>query len=804
MDDAHWADAPSLRFLVYLARRLEGVPVLVAVTARMDEGGTEGELVAALAAEPGVRLVTPRPLSEDAVRALVEEGVGDRPDRDFARACHAATGGNPLLVRELVLELRERAVKPVASEASGLEDLAIDGVARPVLRRLERLPAGAGALARAVAVLGDGADLGAAARLAELRGERAHGLADALARAGVLEPGVSLRFVHPLVRAAVAGSLGPGERDATHRRAARILAEAGDFGDRVAAHLAVARPAGEPWALDVLTAAGRRAAARGAPDAAAALLRRALAEQPGAAARQSLLVELGEAEAHASDPAAIEHLEQALEAAPAPAERTRAALALGAAFCSFGRYPEAVAVYERTIDHLGPDEPELALDLEAELLSVAPLDLSTRAIAMERISRIDPDIAPSSRSACRVLACLARDEMVRAGSPRRAIELAERSLAGGYLLADDPIIAFPHAPLVMSISGALERAMQVYDEMLARTRARGAVLSAALLAALRGLAEHQLGRLADAADDERAALEAAETYGAPLIAPWAAGFYVSTLIAQGELEEADAVIGRVAGVAAMPEAFAGVHVLSNRGRLRIAQRRLDEAAADLRECARRLEGWESRNPGLTPWRGEMALVEHLRGRSEEARELAADNLARARGWSAPWVVVRALRVSGVIEGDAGLLREAVEVAAAGGARLEHARALVDLGALLRRSGARRASREPLREGLDVALACGARPVAARAQSELVASGAQPRRLRTSGPDALTPAERRVAAMAADGLTNRAIAQSLFVSEKTVETHMRSVFRKLDVASRSQLVSGHFFSSGGGLSGGLEA
>ena len=93
---------------------------------------------------------------------------------------------------------------------------------------------------------------------------------------------------------------------------------------------------------------------------------------------------------------------------------------------------------------------------------------------------------------------------------------------------------------------------------------------------------------------------------------------------------------------------------------------------------------------------------------------------------------------------------------------------------------------PLRRGLDLALRCGARPVAEEAHTELVASGAQPRRLRESGPASLTPAERRVAGMVAEGMTNRAIAQALFVSEKTVETHLRSVLRKLDLGSRSQV------------------
>ena len=132
------------------------------------------------------------------------------------------------------------------------------------------------------------------------------------------------------------------------------------------------------------------------------------------------------------------------------------------------------------------------------------------------------------------------------------------------------------------------------------------------------------------------------------------------------------------------------------------------------------------------------------------------------------------------------LREAVEVLAGSSARLEHARALVDLGAMLRRANRRKEARDPLQQGLELARKCGAKPLAERAHTELVATGARPRRLVFSGLEALTPSERRVAAMAAEGMTNRELAQALFVTPRTVEVHLSSVYRKLEISSRSQL------------------
>jgi DNA-binding CsgD family transcriptional regulator len=134
-----------------------------------------------------------------------------------------------------------------------------------------------------------------------------------------------------------------------------------------------------------------------------------------------------------------------------------------------------------------------------------------------------------------------------------------------------------------------------------------------------------------------------------------------------------------------------------------------------------------------------------------------------------------------------LLRESAEALEESEAKLELARTLVELGSALRRAGARRDARGPLRRGLDLAHACGGELVAERASAELLAAGARPRRPRATGPDALTASERRVAALARDGLSNREIAQTLFLSRKTVEMHLSHVYGKLGIRSRAQLV-----------------
>jgi DNA-binding CsgD family transcriptional regulator len=149
----------------------------------------------------------------------------------------------------------------------------------------------------------------------------------------------------------------------------------------------------------------------------------------------------------------------------------------------------------------------------------------------------------------------------------------------------------------------------------------------------------------------------------------------------------------------------------------------------------------------------------------------------------------ALRVAGLVNEPHDrleLLAQAVCVLEGSGADLEYGRALVDYGAALRRHGRRARAREPLRTALDLAVRTGATTLADRARAELVAAGAKPRRDRIEGRDALTASERRVADLVAKGLSNREIAQSLFVSLRTVETHLTHAYRKLDVTARAEL------------------
>ena len=247
VDDAHWADAHSLRFLLYLARRLDGLPVMLLISTRSGEQGADPEVWTQLATQPFVRVVRPGALSEQAVAMMLEAGLRQPPAGSFTAASRAATGGTPFLVHELISALAADQVRPDAESAARVQRVGPRTVATTTLVRLARMPKGSVALAQAAAVLAGEARLYRAARLARLPEDEALPALDGLVGAHVLQEGTEvLRFVHPIVRAAIYDELPPGERSRLHREAARLLAAEGAEIDAIAAQLLASEQQAHP------------------------------------------------------------------------------------------------------------------------------------------------------------------------------------------------------------------------------------------------------------------------------------------------------------------------------------------------------------------------------------------------------------------------------------------------------------------------------------------------------------------------------------------------------------------------------
>jgi predicted ATPase len=224
VDDAQWADEPSLRFLLHLAHRLAGLPVVVALTVRTDADRHRHDL-GSLMLEARAPVLRPRPLGESAVSRLVRDSLGDEASTDLCRACAEATGGNPFLLSELLGEFRRDARPANEIDPQAVDRLAPERIAAAVLLRVSRLDPQAPALARAVAVLGEQARLTMCAELAGLAVREASTLVAGLVDLAVLVGGDPLRFVHPIVRTAIYNDLSATEQADLHARAAKLLAE---------------------------------------------------------------------------------------------------------------------------------------------------------------------------------------------------------------------------------------------------------------------------------------------------------------------------------------------------------------------------------------------------------------------------------------------------------------------------------------------------------------------------------------------------------------------------------------------------
>jgi DNA-binding CsgD family transcriptional regulator len=788
IDDLHWADAPSLRWLVYLARRLEGLPLLVVVALRPPEQSRRADLLTELVTDPVTVLVRPRPLGVESVAALARQSFGAEADERFCACCHQATGGNPLLLRALLDMLAAEGVAPTAEAVPRVQEAGPEPVARGVALRLSRLPAEAAMLARAVAILGDRTELALAAALAGVDPKLAWSAAAQLARCDIFRAEARLEFIHPVVRAAVHAEIAPAERAAAHRRAAALLAEARREPEQAAAQLMLVRPAADRFVPPILRQAAARAVGRGAPEAAVAYLHRALEEPPEDDARGEILTELGKVERLVDTPAAVQHLGEAMRLTEAPSRQAELAVEYGRALWYLGDNLQAIKVFQDAIGRLGPGQHELRQLLEAEVISSAWWEAELYPAAQELLAKVGAEDASGGPVSDVLLATLAHHETRRGIDRERTLTLAHRSLASGSLEQGSAVAIF-YAAFAFSLAGRTDVAVAVYDRAIAAARRRGDIFSAGGLLGFRGLLATDRGNLISAAEDLREAVEIMQLRGALTNLQYYAAFLADLRLERGEVEGAEEALA-LPGLGEQPPASAHFsYFLDARGKLRLETRRPLEALADFTEAGRILEAVQIHNPAVRPWRSHAALALHALGRDAEGCELAAEEVELARRWGAPRPIGVALRALGLVQGgQEGELHvaEAVEILASSSARLEHARALVDLGALLRRHKKRSKARELLREGLELAHRLGATPLTERARVELAATGARPRRMVATGLEALTPSEHRVAGMAVEGMSNKDIAQSLFVTVKTVEVHLSSVYRKLGITSRTQL------------------
>lgn len=788
VDDAHWSDAASLRWLAYLLNRLEGLPVLVAIATRPPQSAPRLEGLTTVLAHPGVRILSIGALGESSVAVLVKTALGVDPAPVFAAACLQATAGNPLGLNELLRDLRADGVVPTSAAAGDLETRAPDTIARRVQRDLSLLGNDVEQLACALAVIGDETDLRLVARLADLEVDDAAEAADDLQAVDLISARRPPRFAHPLLRAAVYDRLPTGARQKLHRRSAEILAFEGAQPEAVAAHLLRCEPGRSVDTVTWLRAAAPAALRRGAPEAAVAYLRRAVAEEMDANLRAAILAELGSAEQVARDPAADGHLRRALAA-------TGDRRARGAILCNLALVQEHERaqddLYHQAMEELRDTDPDASTRIDL-LLTGSSAGYPELATSVEghypRLRDLAKSGGPNAEFARVTLAMLLSH---RDGNREEALSWIGSGFDWkAHYDAPGPVPAFGCYWVALTLLGIddLHGAARVCENVLRAAATDGYVVMVAASLIHKAHAEFRIGLLADAEADATAAFEMSKQQ-LPWFVPGIGAHLAQILFERGRHQEAYQVIE---GVKLRPDgttdgAEPGIREI--RGRLRCARGWRQRGLEDLRASGMVSELLLMRNPIISPWRASLATA-LTHDCPEEARLLAEENLTNARRSGIPRGVGVALRTLARLDRDEAvhLLRAAVAALEESPGQLDLARALTDLGAALRRRGHRVDAREPLREALEIAARCGAVALMERVREEAIAAGARPRRPRLRGVDALTPSELRVARLAAEGRSNPEIAQVLFITARTVADHLSSSYGKLAIRSREQLAT----------------
>jgi len=786
VDDADLADAASLRFLLYLTERIRPLPMALVLSAGSALRCADAAVLREVTQHRATTKLRIAPLTPDGTARCLRRSPLADADQRFCQAVHEATAGNPLMIHALAELLADAGTKPVDGASGLVASSAPPALSAAVLTRIRPLGRSAERLLRAAALLGDSAELRLAAGLAGLELSAAAVAADQLVHAGLLSPAERLTFVHPIVSRAVEADQPPGEHAEAHRRAAQLLADDDAPVEVVAGHLLESTRSGSGWVVDALLEAAADALARGLPADAVRYLSRAFEEPPPRGRRAQVLLELGRAEAAAGNPRAADRLSEAAERLPDPVERARAALESGHMLFALGRPDEASDAFASRLEDLQAETTAVRARLDAALAAVSQLEAMRSGVPARPERPAPPEDTPAARAE---LAQRALEGALRGDARDEVRDLAERALARGALLDDTAAdgISYYLAVAALTLAEELQTSELALTAALEEARSRGSTLGVATASAFRSFAILRRGRVGEAAADARIAL-AKEQQGWRLGGSGARWVLCEAALELDEIEAAERVVeeslrGAARGSAAWLAALAG------RGRLALAQGRGEAAFEAFAECGDGLESLGVTNPALIPWRSAAGLAASVLGDRSEALRLVEAELAVAERFGAGGAISRALRALGAVKTGEGALEafeEAVRRTETSQAALERAKALVFYGAALRRSGRRRDAREPLRQGLLVAEGCGALGLVKFAKSETMAAGARPRRRALQGLESLTPREHQVAVLAAEGKSNREIAEMLFVTVKTVEWHLKHAYTKLGVGSRRDL------------------
>ncbi|WP_328730983.1 AAA family ATPase [Streptomyces caniferus] len=800
VDALQWIDQPSLRWLVHFVGRSDSHPVLIAVTTRSAEVKRLDPLFAELVRPANCHTIVVEPLDVAGVAQLVRTlwEVAE-PDEAFCAACHAATGGHPLFVRALLHQAQRSGVQPTTQFRDRIPTVLLSTLAGEIAHRLCQASGEVVRLARALAFLGDRKPPELLAAYCGTGRAVVLSAAEDLRSLGLLRAGGDLRFTHPVVRDTVLGMLPPEELGAGHARAAQVSCLSGRPDEEVAAHLLAAGPVHGSWVLPVLRRAATQALRRGAPETAVTCLRAALNQPLDGAERARVLLELGTAASHYDAALAISCVTGALEELTDETARSDALGVLAySLLMSRGSRTDLssvdrkiAALCDRRAADSGAADRELALRMGALRSWMEFERPSVGRPAPAPVPDPDDDLADRTAGERQLLAIRAF-RALRAALPAPYIAgLIERASVNLPAFSHDLFPLHYFVAQTLLYLDELDTADRLNRHLTREISGKGMeLLVSSLMLYQAGLALRR-GNVTEALATAQTAADQASSTGRLPYALTLDTIRIDALLAQGRIEDAEriAAVHSVAGQAEV--AWERPRFLMSLAALRIAQGELRAGLSLLRECGHHCEAAGTVSPAMAPWRSRSVGAHLALGETASARALAEQELDLARRCRIPRALGVALRVSGVATSGArglDLLAEAVQVLGPTPARLELARALGDFGAALMHRDDKRGARRALRRGLDVAVACGATVLAARLEERLHLAGGRVGRAGAAGTGVLTAGEERVCTLAAQGYSNKQIAELLVVTLRTVETHLTGAYRKLRIAGRPYLAA----------------
>lgn len=833
VEDAHWCDGESWALLRHLALRLHQLPLLLAVT--LDPAETPDDAATGLATSHESDHETVRwragPLTEAevAVRLEAELGAYGTP---LAAVCREQTAGWPTLVAEVarVLGASSREEQPTGEPPTEADvtRVAPPDVARAALARAGRHGQRTARALRALAVLDAPLPLAPVPALLELDRPAADDVLAALERLSYVARGPDGVLVGPpVLRRALVASLRPSERDALERATAHVLGDHATLVGRAAEHLLRTYPAGDQEQVRLLREAARRSAVAGTFSDAARYLSRALEEPPEPDTETRVLAELGAAELYQEPVSASAHLRTAVERAATTDERLRWTLLLTHSLSVTGRASEGYATARAQLGSAtARSRVEVLRTAAAELFFAG---LSDDAVLRGQQCNTGPEIASLTSTddqAPRGVRLLARVErrsraariLSGAFACQHSGELLDGihgALAEGLEASDRSSMGWLSVAAVLLWADDLVTAERVFKEAEAEATRWNACLPRYTALWLNSLTALHAGRLERA---EGMAALAVQIAGDRPWDVWRAGPALAAMRLTEERggfpgltdstgtpytsDASDATGERVVPSAEpspwwlfeqpgdeLPHQWVADAALAARGRMRAVRGDLSGALADLTAAGRRLNAIGCLNPAVSDWRSAAALVLARLERTDEALFLADEEVRLADRWGTARTRAVALRRRGLVRGgdegleDAGAARKLLADARF---PLEEAHTLLAQGRLLTRLRERDQARTVFTEALRLAERCAAGGLAERIREQLLQVGGRPRLARTAEQTLLTPGERTVSELAAQGATNDEIAGRLFLARRTVETHLTSVYRKLGIRGRSQL------------------